>query len=320
MSVWCCVSYVHDISCHYASNTHHVQIYRKLDPSKSGYIKLSEMKRYLLVGFHPDVISGNKSEEEVILEVTNLFAVRKSVGWHLSTPSQLIPWAVSQDMCCNTLNTSWVVYVRLGWVYWHQVWDGCTGTRYGMGVPAPGMGWVYWHQVWDGCTGTRYGMGVLAPGMGWVYWHQVWDGCTGTRYGMGVLAPGVGWVYWHQVWDGCTCTRVYWHQVWDDCTGPRYGMGVLAPGCTGPRHGMIVLVQGMGWLYWSKVWDGCTGAKCGICLCCNSVIMISDFQIYLSPLVSWVGTTIDTSRAYLGSGSLSLHVTCTHRDTNKAHK
>ena len=123
----------------YASNTHYVQIFRKLDSSKSGYIKLSEMKRYLLAGFHPDVIAGDKSEEEVILEVTNLFAVRKNVGWHLSTSSQLIPWAVSQDTCCHTLNTSWVVYARL--------------ASHGLYVPALCMGY----------------MGVLVQGMGCVY-------------------------------------------------------------------------------------------------------------------------------------------------------
>ena len=75
-------------------------------------------------------------------------------------------------------------------------------------------------------------------------------------------------------------------------------------------------------MYWYQMWDGCTGTRymVGVYAVTVLTIMISDFQIYLSPLESLVGMTIDTSRTYLGSGSLSLSVPCTHVDTNKAHE
>ena len=40
------------------------------------------------------------------------------------------------------------------WVNWFY------GLMYEMG------GWVYWMDVWDGCNGLMYGMGVMG---GWVY-------------------------------------------------------------------------------------------------------------------------------------------------------
>jgi hypothetical protein len=73
-----------------------INLFRKLDLAKTGYLKLSELKRYFQPMFHPDVISKKKSEEEAWLEITNLLVTSRG-GKRVLPSVQLIPWADFED-------------------------------------------------------------------------------------------------------------------------------------------------------------------------------------------------------------------------------